>query len=156
MNLNLYNNFIILLYIYAYITPLHNCITRCAKRQNIRGSPNGLWGGDCPETRRKPGLFWRYQAASSLELSLFARVVLTVIGNSVPSERAFSTMNYIHSKRRNRLDLDRADKLQFLHMNLLVLAKQKNHYEPTDEELLAWEDEFQAQQEAEYGQAGRG
>jgi hypothetical protein len=41
-------------------------------------------------------------------------------------------------------------------MNLLVLAKQKNHYEPTDEELLAWKDEFQAQQAAGYGQAGRG
>jgi hypothetical protein len=108
----------------------------------------GKAGGSWDHTS-KPGLFWRYQAASSPELSAFARIVLTVIGNSVPSERAFSTMNYIHSKRRNCLDLERTDKLQFLHMNLLVLAKQKKSREPTDEELLAWEDEFQADQALE-------
>jgi hypothetical protein len=111
----------------------------------------------------KPGLFWRYQTASSLELSTFARKVLTVIGNSVPSERAFSTMNYIYSKRRNRLDLDCADKLQFLHMNLRTLAKKKKqrallhkqadltHHRPTEEELLAWEDEFEADRAAGQG-----
>jgi hypothetical protein len=41
-------------------------------------------------------------------------------------------------------------------MNLLVLAKQKNYYKPTDKELLALEDKFQAQQEAEYKQAKGG
>jgi hypothetical protein len=39
-------------------------------------------------------------------------------------------------------------------ITLLVLAKQKNNYELTDEELLAWEDEFQAEQAAGYGQIG--
>ena len=120
-------------------------------QSGIFGKAGGAW-----EHTAKPKLFWRYMTASSLELSLFARKVLTVIGNSVLSERAFSTMNYIHSKRRNRLDLERADKLQFLHMNLLILERKKKqrdlsykqsdlqHYEPTDEELLAWEDEFEA------------
>jgi hypothetical protein len=58
-------------------------------------------------------------------------------------------MNYIHLKRRNRLDLDCANKLQFLHMNLQVLARKKKqrdlqHHTVTDEELLAWEDDFEA------------
>jgi hypothetical protein len=121
-------------------------------------SQSGLFGkaaGPWDHTA-KPGLFWRYQAVSAPELSSFARRVLTTLGNSVPSERAFSAMNYIHSKRRNCLDLDRADKLQFLHMNLQVLARLKKqrsllykkanltHQEPTEEELLAWEDEFEA------------
>jgi hypothetical protein len=120
-------------------------------QSGLFGKAAGPW-----DHAAKPGLFWRYQAVSSPELSSFARRVLTTLGNSVPSERAFSAMNYIHSKRRNCLDLDRADKLQFLHMNLQVLARLKKqrsllykkanltHQEPTEEELLAWEDEFEA------------
>ena len=68
--------------------------------------------------KEKPVLFWRVQETAAPELSPFAMKVLTVIANSVPLERAFSSMNFIHSKLRNRLDLTRADKLQFLHMNL--------------------------------------
>jgi hypothetical protein len=76
---------------------------------------------------------------SSLALSLFAKRLLNTIGNSVPSERAFSTMNYTHSKIRNRLTPERANKLQYIHMNSRVLAKQKS-LQPTTEELLEMEE----------------
>ena len=99
---------------------------------------------------KKPILFWRYLQASAPELSLFARKMLTVIANSVPSERSFSSMNYIHSKTRNRLDLVRADKLQFLHMNIRALSKQK-YLQPSEEDLLAWEDEYLQYQRTEEG-----
>jgi hAT family C-terminal dimerisation region len=92
-------------------------------------------------------LFWRYLQSSAPELSLFAKKVLTVIANSVPSKRAFSTMKYIHSKTRNRLNLIRADKLQFLYMNMRALSKQE-YLQPSMEDLLALEDEILLYQEA--------
>jgi hypothetical protein len=58
-----------------------------------------------------PELFWKYHEAPSPVLSSFSKRLLTTITNSVPSERAFSNMNYIHSKTRNRLTTTRADKL---------------------------------------------
>jgi hypothetical protein len=43
--------------------------------------------------------------------------------NSVLSERAFSTHNLIYDKRRNRLQVERVDKLVFIHRNTRVLEK---------------------------------
>ena len=76
---------------------------------------------------------------SSQALASYARRLLTTIGNSVPSERAFSTMNYIHSKIRNRLSVESADKLQYIFINSRVLEKQITT-QPTAEELLAMEE----------------
>jgi len=78
--------------------------------------------------------------SSSLVLSPFARRVLTSIANSVLLERAFSNMNYIHSKTRNSLDVERANKLQFVHMN----AKHSKQQQEADtlERLQAWEEEY--------------
>ena len=39
----------------------------------------------------------------------------------MPSERAFSTQNLIHTKTRNRLDAQRVDKLTYVHINKRVL-----------------------------------
>jgi len=50
-----------------------------------------------------PRLFWSIQETSCPELSSFAGILLTTVANSVPSERAFSVMNYIHSKMRKGL-----------------------------------------------------
>ena len=72
-------------------------------------------------------------------LSSFAKRLLNTISNSVPSERAFFTMNYTHSKIRNRLTPERANKLQYIYMNSRVLAKQKS-LQPTTEELLEMEE----------------
>jgi hypothetical protein len=81
-------------------------------------------------------MFWNCQEMSSLALASFAKRLLTTIGNSVPSEQAFSTMNYIYSKTRNRLSPERANKLQYIYMNSRTLVKQ-NISGPTTEELLA-------------------
>ncbi len=50
-------------------------------------------------------------------------------------------MNYIHSKIRNKLSVERANKLQYIHMNSRTLAKQGN-LQPTTEELLEMEEEY--------------
>src|SRR5437588_6157366 len=71
-----------------------------------------------------PKLFWNCQETSSPSLSTFARCLLATIGNSVPLERAFSTMNYIHSKIWNRLSAERANKLQYIYINSRTLLNQ--------------------------------
>jgi hypothetical protein len=50
------------------------------------------------------------------ELSSFANRLMNTCANSVPSERAWSTINYIHSKTRNQLSVKRVDKLQFIYI----------------------------------------
>jgi hypothetical protein len=62
-------------------------------------------------------LFWNCQEMSSPVLASFARRLLATIGNSILSEQAFSTMNYIHSKIRNRLSTDYTNKLQYIYIN---------------------------------------
>jgi hypothetical protein len=88
----------------------------------------------------KPALFWRSMELSSPALAPFARRVLSSIANSVPSERAFSNMNYIHSKLRNQLSVERANKLQFIHMNADHSSKQQEA--DTQARLLAIEEEY--------------
>ena len=91
-----------------------------------------------------PVIFWAYHRAMCLELSAFADHLLTTIANSVPSERSFSTINYIHSKTRNALTLERVDKLEFIYINTRLLKKLQIH-EPTDADLLVAEDKFRRQ-----------
>jgi hypothetical protein len=57
------------------------------------------------------------QETSCSELSSFVGILLTSIANSALSEQAFSSMNYIYSKMRNRLLVERADMLQYIYMN---------------------------------------
>jgi hypothetical protein len=64
----------------------------------------------------------------------------------VPSKQAFSTMNYIHSKIRNRLSVERVDMLQYIYINLRALNKMMNkqttHHEPIEDELIELENKY--------------
>jgi hypothetical protein len=54
-------------------------------------------------------------------------------------------MNYIHSKMRNRLSVERADMLQYIYMNSQALNKMNNqtkHYELTEAELIELENRY--------------
>jgi uncharacterized protein (DUF4415 family) len=44
-----------------------------------------------------------------------------LVANSVASERSFSTMNFVHSKTRNRLSAEKVNKLVYIQMNDSVL-----------------------------------
>jgi hypothetical protein len=71
--------------------------------------------------------------------------IFEAIGNSVASERAFLTMNLIHTKLRNRLGIEKSDKLIYIYMNQRVLARNRSIYigdpiEKTQEEQLELED----------------
>lgn len=68
-----------------------------------------------------------YNASRSLltrcRLAALALRNLHTPANSVPSERAFSVMNILRNKTRNRLSAERAAKLTFIYINSRVLTQ---------------------------------
>src|SRR5205814_2308319 len=66
---------------------------------------------DCWRHILDPTTFWAMQAGHARSLGLLAQRISQTPANSVPSERAFSIQNLIHSKQRNRLSPERANKL---------------------------------------------
>jgi hypothetical protein len=88
---------------------------------------------------KESSLFWAYMRAYCPELASFAERLIRICANSVTSERAWSAMNYIHSKSRNSLSINTVDKLTFIYMNVRTLQR-LNEHEMSDDELLAIED----------------
>lgn len=68
-----------------------------------------------------PSSFWSCAKIQTPRLGGLATRIFNTAANSVPSERAFSAMNFIHSRIRNRLKTDRADMLLFIYMNIRAL-----------------------------------
>lgn len=66
---------------------------------------------------------WRYLHSMNVSLAALAKRVLGALANSVPSERSFSSINFLHNKIRNRLTVTSTNKLTFIYMNSRVLRK---------------------------------
>lgn len=56
-----------------------------------------------------PSLFWQKITGVNPQLSKIAWQLWSVAANSVPSERTFSTINYLHSELRNQLSPEQAN-----------------------------------------------
>ena len=54
---------------------------------------------------------------------------MSTLCSSVPSKRAWSILNLVHNKLRNRLSNDRVDKLQYIYINERVLRRVSCRYE---------------------------
>ena len=65
--------------------------------------------------------FWTRCLTIAPELGHLAIRIFTTAGNSVACERAFSVMNLLHNKARNRTSIDKMDKLMFIYINCRVL-----------------------------------
>ena len=77
------------------------------------------------------------------ELGRLALRIYKTPANSVPSERSFSTHKLIHDKRRNKLSVDKVDKLVFIHCNSRVLERNSVGWDSLSlEEVLEMEDEM--------------
>jgi hypothetical protein len=77
------------------------------------GNPHQVSSLDSPVT------FWKsylYDETHCVLAQLAVRI-FEAIANSVASERAFSAMNLIHTKLRNRLGAEKANKLIYIYMN---------------------------------------
>jgi hypothetical protein len=87
----------------------------------------GVFGASHPSAMHydNPVAFWKSYLHDEAHwvLAQLAIRIFTAIANSVASERAFSAMNLIHTKLRNRLGVEKANKLIYIYMNQRVLDK---------------------------------
>lgn len=75
--------------------------------------------------------------------------------NSVPTERAFSMMNLIHTKLCNRLTSERVNKLQYIHFTQPTLDQMITP-ELTTKELPAVEEQWMGEQQSTLGKRRAG
>jgi Protein of unknown function (DUF 659)/hAT family C-terminal dimerisation region len=118
---------------------------------------NGIFpfeqGRACWEHTDDPRIFWLMQMHSTQLLGKFAARIYSTPANSVPSESAFSTQNYILTKTRNRLESTRVDKLTYIYINGRILRRIKGDilsqslYDLSEEEEVALEDAIMEDEE---------
>ena len=70
-------------------------------------------------------VFWSFHLDRAPVLAQLALRVLNTIANSVPCERHFSAMNWLHTPTRSRLTSERANKLLFIQLNRRVLQHKR-------------------------------
>ena len=78
----------------------------------------------CWKGQSKPILFWQQLLLITPKLANLALRIYRTAANSVACERAFSAMNLLHNKFRNRTTTERMDKLLFIYINARVLKYQ--------------------------------
>lgn len=91
---------------------------------------------------------WMLLDNQGSKLAALAVRIFGTATNSVPSERSFSAVNFLHNKARNRLTPANADKLAFLYMNERVLERlMESQNQPLDQQqsqvdsrVVRWED----------------
>jgi hypothetical protein len=69
--------------------------------------------------------FWQFASEYSPGLAELAMRSFETPANSVPSERAFSTINLTHTRYRNRLTIEKVNKICYIHINRRILDRQK-------------------------------
>ena len=80
--------------------------------------PNGIWRD---VIIHKPRVFWQYCRAKSLHLAGFAIRIFSIPAFLVPSERVFSSMNFILDKFRASMKVERSNKAVYIYMNQRAL-----------------------------------
>lgn len=73
--------------------------------------------------------WWHLYGGVAPELFSLALKVLSQSVNTSCAERCWSTYSYIHTVKRNKLNVDRAEKLVFVHYNHRLLSRYRDDYE---------------------------
>ena len=68
--------------------------------------------------------WWQQFGSHAPELQHIAVRLLSQVSSACTCERIWSTFDFIHSRRRNRLHVDRATKLVYIFTNLRLLDKE--------------------------------
>ncbi len=140
-----------------YHTQIESKFFEFREREEIFNSRADAWNNDDDSV-----LFWRKQISKNFYLLLqsfywsnktlvalfikrLARRLFQTPANSVPSERVFLLMNYIHSKLWNRLTAIKVNRLQYIYINERTLRKIARTM-PTEEELIGVEDQWLKEQ----------
>ena len=82
--------------------------------------------------------WWNMHGGATPLLQSLALRVLSQVVNTSSAERCWSSYSFIHSVKRNRLNLDRAESLVYVHYNLRLLS----HYcedAKSNKDLLIWD-----------------
>jgi len=81
--------------------------------------------------------FWKsaYVVKNFPNLTKLARSLFSLVPSSSASERNFSTFSFIHTKLRNRLLIDKVQKLVFIKGNSSKLSSVEKTSEEEDDEL---------------------
>ena len=114
-----------------------------------RQDPFNIWQ---PNLIANPRLFWSYCRSKSPFLATFAFRIYSIPANSVPSERAFSAMNYIIDKFRASTGVERSNEAIYIYMNRRALRRATKEarglHDLTDNEAVQLEDDLMAIMEA--------
>lgn len=89
--------------------------------------------------------FWQQWGPLCPELQSVAVIVLSQCSCASASERNWSTYDFIHSKKRNRLTPQRAQDLVHVFLDLR-LANKVNHIE-YEEEMIKWIEEEEPEED---------
>ena len=96
--------------------------TLCYEFESFRAQePPFECGRRCWSLVKSPKLFWHAAMSHTTSLGKLGYRIFSTPCNSVASERAFSTQNLIHTKTRNQLKPETADKLAYIHINGRIL-----------------------------------
>jgi hypothetical protein len=82
--------------------------------------------------------WWNMHGGATPQLQSLATRVLSQVVNTSSAERCWSTYSFIHSVKRNRLNVSRAESLVYVHYNLRLLS----HYceeAKMDQNLRRWD-----------------
>jgi hypothetical protein len=86
---------------------------------------NGAFGTN-PAIRDQGNLssleWWNMHGGTTPQLQSLATWVLSQVVNTSFAERCWSTYSFIHSVKRNRLNVSRAESLVYVHYNLRLLS----------------------------------
>lgn len=78
-------------------------------------------------------VFWNSAKASTRYIGELALRLARTPGNTVPAERAFSDLNILHSKTRNRMKPETVQMLQTIHINSRALLRERKEKQAEDE-----------------------
>ncbi|KAG7413141.1 hypothetical protein Forpi1262_v017166 [Fusarium oxysporum f. sp. raphani] len=106
----------------------HRALSEFTHFRMRTGGPDGLFNKHSAvyDDGFKPAMAWQCLLNQGSILARVAVKVMNTLANSVPSERSFSAINFIHTKARNRLTPMHADMQAFIFMNDRVLDRLKD------------------------------
>ncbi|KAL5611143.1 hypothetical protein FOBRF1_007260 [Fusarium oxysporum] len=106
----------------------HRALSEFTHFRMRTGGPDGLFNkhNAVYDDGFKPAMAWQCLLNQGSILARVAVKVMNTLANSVPSERSFSAISFIHTKARNRLTPMHADMQAFIFMNDRVLDRLKD------------------------------
>ncbi|GBG77577.1 hypothetical protein CBR_g24024 [Chara braunii] len=95
---------------------------------NPRRKDKKMWDGDAVANSNtiSPSEWWATHGGDVPELQAIAMKVMGMWSSATPAERNWSSMDLVHSKRRNRLNPSTLEKLVYIHWNMQLLHSGKN------------------------------